>query len=303
MTVEAGEENKGEQDYLDMLKNILENGTKCEDRTKIGTLRDFGTKLEFDISDGSVPLMTTKEMNPRLSAEEMFFFFRGDTDTKKLEEMGINIWKGNTSRAFLDKQGLQKLPEGSLGKGYGFQWRNSGGEWDTNSNCTKVDESRKGIDQIKNLIDGLINDPDDRRHIVTAWNVSQLHEMSLPPCHMTLQCYVNNGELSLQWYQRSVDCFLGLPFNSFGYALFTRLVAEICGLKAKKIIFIGGDTHIYLNHIEQVKKQITRKPYKFPKMNIKKKINSIKDIEEMTFSDLEIVDYKCHPKLTGKMAI
>jgi thymidylate synthase len=298
------ERNQEELNYLNLLKAILERGSKREDRTGVGTLSLFGTRLRFDLTDGKVPLLTSKKMFTKGIIEELLFFIRGDTDTKKLEEKGVNIWKGNTSREFLDSRGLKHLPEGSLGKGYGYQWRRFGEtEVTIPSNDFNYTDTIEGVDQLSQLIDGLKNDPHGRRHIVTAWNPQQLDEMALPPCHMTFQCFVDEDGLSLQWYQRSVDCFLGLPFNIMSYAILARLLAEVTGLKAKEVIFVGGDTHIYLNHVEQVKEQLSREPFEFPRMEIKKELKSLADIESMSHNDFEIVDYKSHPSIKAAMAV
>lgn len=297
--------NKEEFAYLDLLKQILETGSKREDRTGVGTLGIFGTQLRFSLQDDTIPLLTTKKMFTKGIIEELLFFIRGETDTKKLEEKGVNIWKGNTSREFLDSRGLKHLPEGSLGKGYGYQWRRFGEDKSdpatTPSRWAVYDT--EGVDQLAQVFDSIRKDPMGRRHIVTAWNPLQLNEMALPPCHMTFQFYVDNGTLSCQWYQRSVDCFLGLPFNIMSYAVLTRLMAEATGLKAKEVIFVGGDTHIYLNHIEQVKEQLSREAFEFPKMKINKKLESLKDIESLSHTDFEIVDYKSHPPIKAQMAV
>lgn len=283
--------NKQEDQYLHLLSDIVVNGNSRDDRTGIGTKGIFGSNIRFSLENNTLPLLTTKKMFTKGVIEELLFFIRGETDTKKLEVKGVNIWKGNTSREFLDKRGLS-LPEGDMGKGYGYQWR-SWGKTDTNP----------GIDQLQQVFDGIKNDPYGRRHVVSAWNVSQLDEMSLPPCHILLQLYVNNGELSCQWYQRSVDAFLGLPFNIASYAILTHLFAKATGLKAKELIFSGGDTHIYKNHIDQVRTQISRKPYNFPKLQINKDISSLKDIENLEYSDFEVLDYQCHPAIKADMAV
>lgn len=291
--------NQEEKNYLNLLQQILETGSKREDRTGVGTLGIFGTQLRFSLQDDTIPLLTTKKMFTKGIIEELLFFIRGETDTKKLEEKGVNIWKGNTSRQFLDSRGLKHLPEGSLGKGYGYQWRKFGAEEAFNTRLP----AEAGVDQLAQVFDSIKKDPMGRRHIVTAWNPAQLNEMALPPCHMTFQFYVDNGTLSCQWYQRSVDCFLGLPFNIMSYAVLTRLMAEATGLKAKEVIFVGGDTHIYLNHIDQVKEQLSRDPFVFPKMKINKKLESLKDIESLVHTDFEIVDYKSHPSIKATMAV
>jgi thymidylate synthase len=277
--------NIEELSYLSLLKHILENGSKKEDRTGIGTLSVFGTQLRFSLENNKVPILTTKKMFLKGVIEELLFFLRGDIDTKKLK--GVNIWKGNTSRAFLDKRGLKDLPEGDMGKGYGYQWRKFGGK----------------TDQIKSLIQGLKNDPNSRRHLITAWNPNELDECALPPCHMMYQFYVDNNNLSLLFNMRSVDLFLGLPFNLLSYAALTHIVAKLTGLKAKELIFVGGDSHIYLNHLEQVKLQLSRTPYEFPELYIDKEFETIEEAEKLKFEDFRINNYKYYPAIKAEMAI
>jgi thymidylate synthase len=279
--------NIEELSYLSLLKHILENGSKKEDRTGIGTLSVFGTQLRFSLENNKVPILTTKKMFLKGVIEELLFFLRGDIDTKKLEAKGVNIWKGNTSRAFLDKRGLKDLPEGDMGKGYGYQWRKFGGK----------------TDQIKSLIQGLKNDPNSRRHLITAWNPNELDECALPPCHMMYQFYVDNNNLSLLFNMRSVDLFLGLPFNLLSYAALTHIVAKLTGLKAKELIFVGGDSHIYLNHLEQVKLQLSRTPYEFPELYIDKEFETIEEAEKLKFEDFRINNYKYYPAIKAEMAI
>lgn len=296
--------NLEEQEYLKLLKNILENGAQRPDRTGVGTIGVFGTNLRFSLKDNKVPMLTTKKMFAKGIIEELLFFLRGDTDTKLLEAKGVNIWKGNTSREFLDKLGLKHLPEGSMGKGYGFQWRKFGAHDEQIDYESGLYESTpQGVDQLKNVIDSIRFDPYGRRHIITAWNPQQLNKMALPPCHMMVQFYVNNGELSSQFYMRSVDSFLGLPFNILSYAIMTRIVAETCGLTAKEIVFVGGDTHIYTNHVNQVSEQINREPFEFPTMTINKKLWTVEDIEKLEFKDFEIVGYQSHPSIKAEMAV
>jgi thymidylate synthase len=291
--------NKDEQNYLDLLSKIMNEGAVKQDRTGIGTKSIFGTQLRFSLEENTLPLLTTKKMFTKGIIEELLFFIRGERDTKKLEAKGVNIWKGNTSKEFLLKRRLHHLNEGDMGKGYGVQWRNFGYEEGFDFENMEV----RGIDQISDLLKSLKEDPDSRRHIVTAWNPAQLDQMALPPCHILFQCYVNNGELSLMWVQRSLDTFLGIPFNIASYAILTHILAKATGLKAKELIMSGGDSHIYLNHVDQVKEQLSREPYPFPKLNIKKDISSIEDIEKLSFEDFEVIEYKSHAAIKAPMAV
>jgi thymidylate synthase len=284
--------NKEEIKYLRLLEQILQNGDERSNRTGISTFAIFGTQLRFSLEHNRLPLLTTKRMFTKGIIEELLFFIRGDTDTKKLEEKGVNIWKGNTSRDFLDKKGLTSYKEGDMGPMYGYQWRNFSSNRDL-----------KGVDQLQNAFELIKNDPNSRRIIVTAYNPLVSNQIVLEPCHMFFQFYVHNGELSLQWYQRSVDLFLGLPFNIASYAMLTHLMAKATGTKAKELIFVGGDTHIYSTHIEQVKIQIDRDPRPFPTLVIEKDIKSIQDMEKLSCDDFIIENYQYYPTIKATMAI
>jgi len=282
-------ENNEELSYLNLLKTIISDGSKREDRTGVGTMSLFGTQLRFSLED-SFPLLTTKKMFIKGIVEELLFFLRGDTDTKILESKGVNIWKGNTSRDYLDNRGLSHFAEGEMGKGYGFQWRRFG-------ETSEV----KGVDQIAEIINSIKSNPYSRRHIVSAWNPNQRKESALDPCHMIYQFYVDNGYLSCQWFQRSVDAAVGLPFNIASYALLTNIIAKVVKLKPKEVIFAGGDTHVYLNHVEQVEKQCKRNCFKFPNIEIKKELNSIKDIENLVLDDFIVKEYNHHKSIKMPM--
>lgn len=278
--------NSEEYKYLDLLDSILHGGSEHKDRTGIGTKSIFGTKLRFSLKDNTIPMLTTKKVFSKGVIEELLFFIRGETDTKKLESKGVNIWKGNTSREFLDKRGLHHLPEGEMGPMYGYQWRNF-----------------NGVDQLDKALNLLKNDPTSRRIIVSAYNPAVSNQCVLEPCHMFFQFYVDGKNLSCQYYQRSVDSFLGLPFNILSYSILTHLMAKASGLEAKELIFVGGDTHIYSNHEEQVKEQSLREPFKFPQLNIKKEINTIKDMENLKLEDFEVIGYQSHPAIKADMAV
>lgn len=315
------EKQHEEYKYLHLLQKILDEGSVKGDRTGTGTKSIYGTQLKFDLRN-SIPVLTTKKVFWKGVVEELLWFIRGDTDSKKLEAKGVKIWTGNTTREFLDKRGLD-YPEGMIGKGYGWQWRNWGGsygktwtkissdgvEYTFVSNPKEAKEHYKGtpsdmgIDQLANVIDTIKKNPNDRRMIVSAWNVEEIDQTALPPCHLLYQFDVTDGYLNCQWYQRSVDSFLGLNFNITSYALLTYLVAKITNLKPGTLTFAGGDTHIYLNHIDQCKEQISRTPYPFPKLNIKKDITTLEDIENLQLEDLELINYQSHDAIKAPMAV
>lgn len=287
-----------EYKYLHLLERILDEGVVKGDRTGTGTKSIFGTQLSFDLSN-SFPILTTKKVFWKGVVEELLWFIRGETDSKKLEAKGVNIWKGNTSREFLDKKGLD-YPEGEIGPGYGFQWR----WWGSNyKDSLGVHKYKCGINQLGNVINTLKTNPNDRRMIVSAWNVAEIDKMALPPCHILQQYYVENGKLHLMWFQRSNDVFLGSAFNISSYALLLCLIAKITNLQPGTITYAMGDTHLYLNHIDQAKEQISRTPYPFPKLNIKKDIKTLEDIENLQFEDIELIGYQSHPAIKAPMAV
>lgn len=280
---------KEERGYLNLMLDILKYGEERNDRTSVGTLSLFGESLTFSLKENTLPVLTTKKMHFKGIVEELLFFIRGETNTKLLEEKGVNIWKGNTSREFLDKRGLFHLPEGNMGPMYGFQWRNFNGE---------------GIDQLSNAINLIKNDPTSRRIMITALNPAQSNQGVLEPCHTFMQFYVNNNnELSCQMYQRSIDYFLGAGFNLTSYALLTHIIAKLTNKKAKELKMVFGDTHLYKNHLNAATEQLTRKPFDFPKIKINKELSSIKDIENLQFSDFELINYNYHPAIKADMAV
>jgi len=289
-----------EIEYINLLKTVIENGTKQSDRTGTGTYSIFGERLKFDLRNNTIPLLTTKRVYWKGVVEELLFFLKGITDNKYLQDKDVHIWDGNTSREYLDKLGLNDRAVGDLGPCYGFQWRHFNAKY-TNSGA---DYSNKGVDQLANAINLIKTDPTSRRIFVSAWNPEQLNEMCLPPCHVSFQFYVNveKKELSCQMYQRSVDCFLGLPFNIASYGLLTHLVAKICGLEAGDLIICMGNTHIYQNHIEQCKIQISRlnEIREFPKLKIKQVRENIEDYE---YADFELIGYKPLSAIKADMAV
>jgi thymidylate synthase len=274
-----------ESKYIDLVNDVLVNGESRDDRTGVGTISVFGRHFTMDISN-SFPLLTTKRVFWRGVAEELLFFISGKTDTKILESKGVNIWKGNTSREFLDKRGLTKLEEGEYGKSYGYQWRKFGDK----------------VDQLQELIDGIKNDPYSRRHYMTAWNPLELNNIPLPACHLSCQFYVSpkNNKLSCQVYMRSCDIFLGLPFNIASYALLTYMICHLTNLQPENLSFCLGDAHIYKTHIEQCKEMIYRELKTFPTLKI---IREVKNIDDFKFEDFEIVGYNPHPTIKAEMAV
>lgn len=261
--------------YLDLLKHVKENGTIKKDRTGTGTKSVFGYQMRFDLSEG-FPCVTTKKLHLRSIIHELLWFLKGDTNIKYLQDNGVKIWD-----EWADKNG-------DLGHVYGYQWRS----WPAADGGT--------IDQITNLINGLKNNPDSRRHIVSAWNVADIDYMALPPCHSFFQFYVADGKLSCQLYQRSADLFLGVPFNIASYALLTMMVAQVTGYKPGDFIHTFGDAHIYLNHFEQVDLQLSREPRKLPQMKINPEI---KDIFGFRYEDFELVNYDPHPHIKGEVSV
>lgn len=261
--------------YLDLAKRILTEGNKRGDRTGTGTMSVFGHQMTFDLSDG-FPLLTTKKLHTKSIIYELLWFLRGDTNVHYLQENGVRIWN-----EWADENG-------DLGPVYGHQWRS----WPT--------PDGGAIDQITNVVEMIKSNPESRRLIVSAWNVADIDQMKLPPCHTMFQFYVADGKLSCQLYQRSGDVFLGVPFNIASYALLTMMVAQVCGLKPGKFVHTLGDAHIYLNHIEQIKLQLTREPYPLPTMRINP---DVKDIFGFKYEDFEMEDYQCWPHIKGEVAV
>lgn len=289
--------NHEENKYLDVLKELIETGEERNDRTGTGTLAKFGETLEFDLRNGTLPMLTTKKVFLRGVLEELLWFIKGDTNSKRLEEKNVNIWKGNTSREYLDSNGFEDYPEGQLGPLYGFNWRSWGAEY----KGMEHDHRGEGFDQLLNAINLIKNDPTSRRILVSAWNVSVLKEGVLPPCHIMFQFYVNKKEntLSCQTYQRSVDWMLGCPFNITSYALLTHMMAHITGLMPGKLKMCFGDTHLYKDHIDGAKLQISREPKPFPRLNITRKVDNIDDFK---FEDFKVMNYLSEPAIKLQMS-
>jgi thymidylate synthase len=261
--------------YLDLMRHVRDNGARKEDRTGTGTLSVFGHQMRFDLSAG-FPLVTTKKLHMRSIIHELLWFLRGDSNIQYLHDNGVSIWD-----EWADE-------DGDLGPVYGVQWRN----WPTPNGGT--------IDQVSEVMRQLREDPDSRRIIVSAWNVSELENMALPPCHMMFQLHVSDGKLSCQLYQRSCDIFLGVPFNIASYALLTHMFAQQADLAVGDFIWTGGDCHLYLNHLEQADEQLTREPMPLPRLAIKRRPPSIFDYE---FDDFEIVNYEPHAHIKAAVAV
>ena len=261
--------------YLDLMKDILDNGSRKTDRTGTGTLSVFGRQLRFDLSAG-FPLITTKKLHLRSIIYELLWFLKGDTNIKYLKDNGVSIWD-----EWADENG-------ELGPVYGHQWRS----WPA--------PDGRSIDQITQVLNQIKQKPDSRRHIVTAWNPAEVDKMALPPCHALFQFYVADGKLSCQLYQRSADYFLGVPFNIASYALLTYMFAQQCDLLPGEFVWTGGDVHLYTNHLDQASLQLSRQPYPQPQLKIKRKPASIFDYQ---FEDFEIVNYQAHPSIKAPIAV
>jgi len=261
--------------YLDLMSHVMKNGTLKTDRTGTGTKSVFGYQMRFNLADG-FPCVTTKKLHLKSIIHELLWFLKGDTNIKYLKENGVRIWD-----EWADENG-------DLGHVYGYQWRS----WPT--------PEGKHIDQIKQVLNQLKDNPNSRRIIVSAWNVGEIKNMALPPCHTFFQFYVSENKLSCQLYQRSADIFLGVPFNIASYALLTMMVAQVCNFQLGDFVHTLGDAHIYTNHFEQTNLQLSRDPKKLPKMLINKKV---KDIFEFKFEDFELINYDYHPHIKGKVAV
>ena len=297
--------------YLELLQDILTNGETKDDRTGIGTISVFGRNLRFDLRRG-FPAVTTKKLAWKACVGELLWFIEGSRDERRLAELThgtrdgvVTIWTPNALASYWKPKAKF---DGDLGRIYGVQWRHwkshiPEGEPDIDDEYGKTwfDPIHKEIDQLSILIEGIKQDPNGRRHILTAWNPGELDQMALPPCHVLCQFYVNkNKELSCHMYQRSVDVFLGLPFNIASYALFTHLIAQVCGLGVAELVISTGDTHIYTNHVEQVKEQLSRTPLPLATLKLNP---DIKNIDDFSPNDIELVDYKCYTAIKATMAV
>lgn len=263
------------EQYLELMRAIRERGVKKSDRTGTGTLSLFGYQMRFDLADG-FPAVTTKKLHFRSIIQELLWFLRGETNVRSLQEAGVTIWD-----EWADENG-------ELGPVYGCQWRS----W--------PDGKGGAIDQIAQLVEQLRNNPDSRRHIVSAWNVADVESMALPPCHLLFQFYVAEGRLSCQLYQRSADVFLGVPFNIASYAILMSMLAQVCDLKPGEFVHTIGDAHLYLNHLEQVDLQLTRDPHPLPRLSLNPERS---EIDDFRYEDIEIHDYVSHPAIKAPIAV
>ena len=261
--------------YLDLLEHIIKNGEEKEDRTGTGTISVFGHQMRFNLQDG-FPLVTTKKLHLKSIIYELIWFLSGDTNIRFLQDNGVSIWNEWAG------------PDGDLGPVYGKQWRS----WECRDG--------RSIDQISNLISNLKNSPHSRRHIISAWNVSDVENMALPPCHCLFQFYVSNNKLSCHLYQRSADVFLGVPFNIASYALLTHMIAHVCKFEVGDFVHTLGDAHIYSNHLEQVKVQLERSPLRLPTLTLNE---TVTDIFNFKYEDIIISDYEAHPHIKAKVAV
>ena len=261
--------------YLDLLNHVIEHGVEKRDRTGTGTISTFGYQMRFDLSE-RFPVMTTKKLHLKSIIHELLWFLSGSTNVKYLQENGVRIWN-----EWAD-------PEGNLGPVYGYQWRS----WPAADGRT--------IDQVSTVVSSLKNNPDSRRHVVSAWNVGEIEKMALPPCHILFQFYVAGGRISCQLYQRSADIFLGVPFNIASYALLTLMMAQVTGYKPGEFIHTLGDAHIYLNHMDQVRMQLTREPRPLPVMTLNPEVN---DILAFRYDDFTLTGYDPHPAIKGEISV
>lgn len=290
-----------EQIYLDALQNILDNGEDRPDRTGIGTRGIFGMQMRFDLQKG-FPAITTKKLAWRAVVSELLWFIEGSNDERRLAEIlhgdrntsKSTIWSANASADYWANKKLRRHP-GDLGRIYGVQWR----RW--RKPLIRINKVvLQNYDQLMELVNGIKKDPHSRRHIITAWNPGELEIMALPPCHMMSQFYVSNGKLSCQMYQRSADMFLGVPFNIASYALFTHMIAQVCDLDVGDLIITIGDAHIYQNHFEQVKEQLSRQPMQFPELKLNP---DVKDITKFKMEDVELLNYQSYDAIKAPMAV
>ncbi|KAF4524549.1 hypothetical protein B566_EDAN002823 [Ephemera danica] len=294
---DEADQHHEEHQYLDQIRQIIQKGTRKEDRTGVGTLSIFGMQSRYSLKNGSFPLLTTKRVFWRGVIEELLWFIKGSTNARELSDKGVHIWDKNGSRAFLDALGLKDREEGDLGPVYGFQWRHFGAQY----RGMHEDHATQGVDQLQQVIETLRTNPDDRRIIMSAWNPADLGAMALPPCHCLVQFYVAERRyLSCQMYQRSADMGLGVPFNIASYSLLTYMLAHITGLEPYEFIHTLGDAHVYLNHVKGLETQLERTPRTFPTLQISRQVSNIEDFKAQDFL---LQNYSPHPKIDLEMAV
>ncbi len=285
-----------EQQYLQVVSRVLAHGVKRMDRTQTGTLSTFGVTMRFSLRNGCLPLLTTKKVFWRGVVAELLWFISGKTNVRVLAAQGVNIWNENTSRETLDRLGFKDRPEFDLGPSYPWQWRHYGAPYkDMNTPSDGL-----GIDQLQQLIEGIRRDPYSRRHVLCSWNVAQIAEMSLPPCHCFVQFYVAENRLSCSLLQRSCDLGLGFGFNVASYALLTHMIAHLCDLEADEFVHYINDAHVYCNHIEALQEQIQRTPYPFPTLRFRRRVTNIDDF---TAEDIQLENYRHHAPVVMKMSV
>ena len=283
---------------MELMKDVMTNGVDKNDRTGIGSRAVFGRMLRWDLAQG-FPIITTRKVPLRIAFEETMFFLRGQSDTKILEEKNINIWKGNTSREFLDNRGLTYLEEGNMGRGYGVQWR----DW---RGIDSDEYTHVYVDQIRDLLKGIQKDPMGRRHVVTGWNPAETHQMALPPCHMMHMYSVeadftaDRGTLHSGFVMRSNDVPFGLPFNIMSYALLNHIFAKHLNMIPGDLVYFGWDVHIYKNQFDMVNEQMAREPRALPTLNIKKDLPTFEDVLALQWEDIELIGYEPMPDLKNK---
>ncbi len=294
--LELRAKNVGENEYMNLVRRVLNRGIVRHNRTGTDAISVFGEKIEIDISN-RIPFITTKRFAWRTMLRELLWFISGDTNNKTLQAKNVHIWDGNSSREFLDSRGLTGREEGDIGPCYGFQWRHFGAEY---TDC-HADYTNSGVDQLQQVINLIKNDPDSRRIVMSAWNPVAQPLMALPPCHILAQWYVRDGKfLDCQLYQRSADIAVGIPFNIASYSVLTYMIAHICDLQPGKFIQVLGDAHIYTNHVDPLKEQMDRIPYTFPRLRFSRKVSNIEDFTEQDF----IIDhYKHHPSIKMGMIV
>lgn len=294
--VEPEEPRGVEWQYIDLVNRVLSKGTTKDDRTGVGTLSLFGEMLKIDLSQG-FPLLTTKKMYWKGVVEELLWFIRGSTDSKQLEAKGVNIWKGNSSREFLDQRGLTHLPEGDCGPIYGFQWRHFGASY---QGASDTDYQGQGVDQLARVIRQIREQPTSRRIVMSAWDPAAVDQMALPPCHVLIQFEVSQGRLNSALYQRSGDLGLGVPFNIASYALLTSMVAHVCGLEPGVFTHFLGDCHIYLTHVDGLSVQLKRSFYPLPRLVLDP---AVTEIDQFRAEHISIEHYNSHPAIKLEMAV